>query len=421
MIHMFRNYLLLPVLLMMAKLIFAQGVGFGTNNPHPSALVDITSNNKGMLVPRLTSAQRTAIASPAPGLLVYDTNTNSFWFYNGTAWANLSAGASPWGTDGNHIFNSNTGRVGIGVQQPTARLTVDSGLVLDYSNSNNPNIVSNAELFFGNPASAGITSNKQPGSLLRSGLSFWTGGLSRIHIDSLGQVGIGSNPVPNNRLTVSGKTFLFGGAEVAFGDLKVGINNISGNNIVVNTLQTHDALLYLKGKTSTTNGWGPHIVMEQAGNGTDSAAILYDGDLKIRVFGSNDNITFRNAANTTTAFINTAGDLTVAGNLVANGNGLVQSGNSAQMQILMYVSGNGLNWSIGPGQSVNIEIVFSGFTGVPVVQPGTFSNATNAGQLLVSATNVTATSATITVRNVGTTTSVATNSNFRAAIIGMRN
>lgn len=169
---MFRNYLLLPVLLMMAKLMFAQGVGFGTNNPDPSALVDITSNNKGMLVPRLTSAQRTAIASPAPGLLVYDTNTNSFWFYNGTAWANLSAGASPWGTDGNHIFNSNTGRVGIGVQQPTARLTDDSGLVLDYSNSNNPNIVSNAGLFFGNPASAGITSNKQPGSLLRSGLSF---------------------------------------------------------------------------------------------------------------------------------------------------------------------------------------------------------------------------------------------------------
>lgn len=419
---MFRTFLLLPALLLMATVTFAQAVGFGTTTPHPSALADFTSTNKGVLVPRLTSAQRTAIVAPAPGLLVYDTNTNSFWFYNGTAWSNLSTGVNPWGTDGNHIFNTNTGRVGIGVQQPTARLTIDSGLVLDYSNSNNPGIAggSTAGLYFGNPASAGIISSKQPGSVMRSGLTFRTGGLSRINIDSLGQVGIGGPPLEDYRLIVSGNTYLYGEAKIA-GNLTMSKTIISPNSITLNTLDTHNALLYLKGKTGSTNGWGPHIVMEQAGSGSDSAAILYDGDVKIRVFGANDNVIFRNAANTTTANINTAGDLTVAGNLVANGNGLVQSGNSAQMQILMYVSGNGLNWSIGPGQSVNIEIVFSGFTGVPVVQPGTFSNATNAGQLLVTATNVTATSATITVRNVGTTTSVATNTNFRAAIIGVRN
>ncbi len=67
-------------------------VGIGNTSPHASALLDLTATDKGMLVPRMTSAQRTAIASPATGLLVYDTNTNAFWFYNGTAWTTIGGG-----------------------------------------------------------------------------------------------------------------------------------------------------------------------------------------------------------------------------------------------------------------------------------------------------------------------------------------
>lgn len=55
-----------------------------------SAQLDVDATDKGMLVPRMTSAQRSAIASPAAGLLVFDTSTGSFWFYGGTAWVNLS-------------------------------------------------------------------------------------------------------------------------------------------------------------------------------------------------------------------------------------------------------------------------------------------------------------------------------------------
>ncbi|MCB0517665.1 MAG: hypothetical protein H6577_00750 [Lewinellaceae bacterium] len=58
--------------------------------PNASAMLDVQSNTKGMLVPRMTTAQRTAIATPATGLLVFDTTTGGFWFYNGTAWQNLS-------------------------------------------------------------------------------------------------------------------------------------------------------------------------------------------------------------------------------------------------------------------------------------------------------------------------------------------
>src|SRR4030088_3168704 len=57
--------------------------------PHTSAQLDISSSNKGILIPRMNSVQRVTIASPAIGLLVFDTDTNSFWFYNGTSWTDL--------------------------------------------------------------------------------------------------------------------------------------------------------------------------------------------------------------------------------------------------------------------------------------------------------------------------------------------
>jgi hypothetical protein len=58
--------------------------------PAASAQLDVSATDKGMLVPRMTSAQRTAIAAPATGLLVYDTDTSAFWFYNGVAWVKIS-------------------------------------------------------------------------------------------------------------------------------------------------------------------------------------------------------------------------------------------------------------------------------------------------------------------------------------------
>lgn len=70
----------------------AQNVGIGTQTPHASAQLDVSSTTKGLLAPRMTTAQRNAIANPAKGLLVYDTQVNSLFHYNGSAWANLSEG-----------------------------------------------------------------------------------------------------------------------------------------------------------------------------------------------------------------------------------------------------------------------------------------------------------------------------------------
>lgn len=77
-------------------------VGIGTATPHASSQLDISADDKGLLIPRLTATQRIGIASPATGLLVYQTtDVTGFYYYTGTAWTNLVNGGSggvPTGT-----------------------------------------------------------------------------------------------------------------------------------------------------------------------------------------------------------------------------------------------------------------------------------------------------------------------------------
>ena len=65
--------------------------GIGTIDPNNSSLLDMTSTTQGVLVPRMTKAQRDAIVSPATGLLIYQTNANpGFFFFNGSQWNAIS-------------------------------------------------------------------------------------------------------------------------------------------------------------------------------------------------------------------------------------------------------------------------------------------------------------------------------------------
>ena len=57
-------------------------VGIGTVNPDPSALLELYSNSEGLLVPRMTSSERDLIVAPAIGLLIYNTSTSTFNFFD---------------------------------------------------------------------------------------------------------------------------------------------------------------------------------------------------------------------------------------------------------------------------------------------------------------------------------------------------
>jgi len=66
-------------------------VAIGTITPHVTSILDIASTTRGVLFPRLTTAQINAIASPANGLTVYNTTENTICFFNGTNWQKVTS------------------------------------------------------------------------------------------------------------------------------------------------------------------------------------------------------------------------------------------------------------------------------------------------------------------------------------------
>jgi Chaperone of endosialidase/Collagen triple helix repeat (20 copies) len=98
------------------SIIFDNGtnVGIGTSAPNTNAILDMASTTKGILIPRMTTTQRNAIPNTA-GLMVYDTDTDGFWFNNGTDWFDVN---STWDRDEaityTHALNTST-VIGIGL------------------------------------------------------------------------------------------------------------------------------------------------------------------------------------------------------------------------------------------------------------------------------------------------------------------
>ena len=131
----------------------AQGIAVNSTgaSADSSAMMDVSSTTKGLLIPRMTTAQRNSISNPASSLLIFNTSTNNFEYYDGS-WKTFMTSGSGWETDGN------------------------SG-------------VSDTNHFVG-------TTDKTP-------VKFRTNNSFRMCIDSLGNVGIGSS-APDSKLNVEG-------------------------------------------------------------------------------------------------------------------------------------------------------------------------------------------------------------------------
>ena len=84
-----RNFLALALIFLSFSLAAQDNVGVGTLTPNPNAALDIESNDKGLLIPRLDAAQRAAIVGLTnleSGLLVFDQTDNLFYYWDGNVW-----------------------------------------------------------------------------------------------------------------------------------------------------------------------------------------------------------------------------------------------------------------------------------------------------------------------------------------------
>lgn len=97
--------------------------------PNGSAMLDVKSTDKGILIPRVAGTG--SIASPVQGLLIYSTSDDSFYYYDGGTWLKLATGTitpSQWTTTGSDIYY-NSGGVAIG------NTGVDGSAILDINST----------------------------------------------------------------------------------------------------------------------------------------------------------------------------------------------------------------------------------------------------------------------------------------------
>ena len=87
--------ILISLLLLFAATSTQAQVGVGTVTPHASAQLDVSSTTKGLLPPRMTTAQRNAITTPANGLIIFNTTNNTLNIYFSGAWYQFSTSLVP--------------------------------------------------------------------------------------------------------------------------------------------------------------------------------------------------------------------------------------------------------------------------------------------------------------------------------------
>jgi len=125
---------LLVFLLITSQNLFSQVLvsdGSEDVSANSPAVFEVRSNTKGMLIPRITTAQRTTLTNTAvAGLLVFDSDLGGFFIYGNTSaktlgWVDLSSGAGIWKKSGNNIFLTNSNyNVGIGTNTPSRKFVI---------------------------------------------------------------------------------------------------------------------------------------------------------------------------------------------------------------------------------------------------------------------------------------------------------
>lgn len=214
-----------------------QNIGIGISSPDASAILHVNSNSKGLLIPRMTASEKLLISSPANGLLVFDTDTNNFWYWDAvaTTWKELNSVSNilPVGALNNTIrhdgaiwmadnYLNNTGtKVGIGIGSPTEGLHIDSSVKIGNSVWSTP--TNSRFLKFGDGNFVTIGEDSTDDRLHFKAKDYVFGKSSNAYT---GNVGIGVIGSPSAKLHVNGSVRITDGNQATG---RVLTSDINGN------------------------------------------------------------------------------------------------------------------------------------------------------------------------------------------------
>ncbi len=164
---------LLPIVMLLFSMATFAQVGVNTTTPDPSSMLDITATDKGLLIPRMTSAQRLAIVTPATGLVIYQTDFFvGFWYYNGFNWATITGAGSTETASNGLTKTANDIQLG-GALTANTTITQTAAQALNFNNNGTANTTINLQ----NTGDFDIQDN----------------GTSALYVSDAAKVGIGTN------------------------------------------------------------------------------------------------------------------------------------------------------------------------------------------------------------------------------------